>query len=359
MRIRGDKSKQLCYDGINTNLSVVQVLDRDNHYSYTMENEPMLTEEQIRMMRGDLQPTRPAAGNEPSLNIPTAPQAPTSNGPIFDADEPSFSPNTTNQMPSPVDELIAHEGGKGKLWWIVGGVVAVIILGFVGYFVLYGLINSTPTVTPTNTETTEIPTIPQTLVEPMQPTAPVNTSAFINEPDAQTEAVLQNPLTRADVVKTLTNQGAIVDNGITEIKLTSSNGSPSFAAYFTVLVSDFTAHAKTSSLFADQFTTAMYRDAKGSWPAYVISLKTGFSADDLRAWFMALEKATPASFFLATPGKMAPYKDGVVNGKYADRYAAGTTAGASLGYLMLPQQNKVIISTSFDGMKEVLRLMGL
>jgi hypothetical protein len=319
-----------------------------------MDNEPMLTEEQIRMMRGDLQPTRPAAGNEPSLNIP-----PASSGPIFDADEPSFSPNTTNQMPASVDELIAHEGGKGKLWWIVGGVVAVIILGFVGYFVLYGLINSAPTVTPSNPETTEIPTIPQTPVAPTQPTAPANTSAFINEPDAQTEAVLQNPLTRADIVKTLTNQGAIVDEGITEIKLTGSNGSPLFATYFAALASDFTAHAKTGSLFVDQFATVIYRDAKGSWPAYVISLKTGFSADDLRAWFMALEKTAPANFFLATPGKMAPYKDGVVNGKYADRYAAGTTAGASLGYLMLPQQNKVIISTSFDGMKEVLRLMGL
>jgi hypothetical protein len=262
-------------------------------------------------------------------------------------------------MPSSVDELIAHEGGKSKLWWILGGVVAVLVLGGIGYFVLYGLITSVPTVTPTETETPTAPVAPVAPIAPVQPIAPVNPSIFINEPDAETEANLQLPLTHADILKALINQGAIVDNGITEVKLTTASGSPFFTAYFAALAKNFTAPEKTAALFADQFTTVIYRDAKGSWPAYVISLKPGFSADDLRAWFVALEKNAPTDFFIANPGKMAPYKDGVVNGKYADRYAPGTLPGASLGYLMLPQQSKVIISTSFDGMKEVLRLMGL
>ncbi len=305
-----------------------------------MANEPLLSEEQVRAMRGD-------------LAIPDKP--------VFDADEPSFSPNTTNQLSSPssVDELIAHEGGgKKKLFWILGGVGAVIILGLIGYFVVYGLATSEPTVA-----TPQVPAQPTTPIAqpalPVLPATPAKTTAFINDADNLATAPLQSPLNHNDIIKTLSTQGTSAAAGTTELVLTTNGNPIPFSAFFAALATGFTANEKSSVLFTDDFTAFIYKDASGIWPGYVASLKPTFIPEDLRAWFTALEKTPASNFFLTLPGKMAAFKDGVVGGKYADRYATGSLPGVSLGYLMLPQQNKVLISTSFNGMKEALRLMGL
>lgn len=319
-----------------------------------MADEPMLSEDQIRTMRGDLNQTGTPA-NEPSLSIPSKP--------VFDADEPAFSPNTSNQMPSSVDDLIAQGGGGSKkLWWIIGGVIAAIVLGLIGYFTIYGLFSSSPAEVPVETDAPTVPAQPATPaqpVEPLQPTTPAKTNNFINEPDGRGSATLPSAIGHNDIVKVLAAQAIAARNGMTAVSLTTDGSPVKFSNYFAALATGFTSTAKTEQLFTEDFTTFIYKDQNGSWPGYVLTLKTGFVPDDLRAWFTSLEKTNGSNFFMVSPGKMEAFKDGIVNEKYPDRYAAGSTPGASLGYLMLPQQNKVIISSSFAGMKEALRLMGL
>jgi hypothetical protein len=132
-----------------------------------------------------------------------------------------------------------------------------------------------------------------------------------------------------------------------------------FSKFMSTVAPSAAPSATTAQLFADDFTAFVYKDEKGVWPGYVASLKPGFSADTIRDWFSAIEKGTVSEFFISDPGKMGAFANGKVNGKYDDRYSSGTAAGASFGYLMFPQQGKVIISTSFTGIKEALRLMGL
>ena len=324
------------------------------------QSAPTMSEDQIRSMRGDLAKAATPPGvtpaptpTEPTLNIPAKP--------LFDADEPAFSPNTSNQMPPSVDDLIAQGGSKKKMMWVVGGIIGVLVLGAVGYFVIYPMISSVgsgPTV-PTDPTVPVVPVDPQ----PIQPIAPQgHVSAFVNQPENQTAtAVLPLPLSRNAIAGALTQIAQTAKPGLTEVTFTTgtNNAPAALPGFITALTPGFANAGNAALLFEDDFTAFTYKDAQGVWPGYVLSLKPDFKADDLRAWFAGLEKSPLSNFFIVNPGTMAPFKDGTVNGKYADRYSGGTTPGASLGYLMLPQQSKVIISSSFTGIKESLRLMGL
>lgn len=320
------------------------------------ETQQSLTEQQIRTLRSDLGSPVPPA--EPTLTIPQNTPS------TFDADEPAFSPNTMNQMGPSVDELIAAESKKKTLWWILGGAGGVIVLGLVGYFAIYPLlakIDAAPdaaVVTPTTPTT---PTTPSTPVEPLPPTTtPAHVSAFVNEPEARSIATVSLPLSRNAILEMLIKQAENAKPGMTELVVADSTGAPiPFGTFIAALTPGFTEVAKANLLFTDDFTAFILKDEKGSWPGYIANLKTGFVADELRSWFASLEKSPISNFFIVSPGTVAPFKDGTVNGKYADRYAPGSTPGASLGYLVLPTQGKMVISTSFTGLKEAIRLMGL
>jgi hypothetical protein len=308
--------------------------------------EQPLTEQQIRTMRGDLGASAPQ-------QIPTIPEKP-----LFDADEPAFSPNTSNQLGS-VDALIAAEGGKRKMFWALGIAGGVIVLGLVGYFVVYPLLSGVSGQTATTENTPVAPIEPIKPIEPIEPVAPVYAGPFINDPAARVSVSTTGALSRGNITAALAAQGQVAKDGITEITLRNETGSVTLPSLLAAIIPTFTEQKNTSTLFDDAVTTFIFKDTSGVWPGYVATLKPSFTAEGLRAWFTALEKAPVAEFFLVSPGTLSPFKEGMVNGKYPDRYAPGKTAGSSFSYLMLPTQNKVVISTSFEGLKEAIRLMGL
>jgi hypothetical protein len=317
--------------------------------------QPQMTEEQIRAMRGDLSPASAAA--EPQLSVPTTPANTTKV--IFDGEEPAFSPNTLNQMPSSVDTMIADHGSKKTLWWVIGSVVVVAALGAAGYFVIYPLLSN---VTPEPAPVSETPIIPQPVAPqtPEQPTVPEKKSAFIGEPGKTAPVAIADPLSHVAIVTGITKVGQTAQEGVTELSMMSTGTSSlPFGTFFSAVATGFTEAAKTNLLFVDDFTAFIYKDKNGVWPGYVASLKPGFDPLALKSWFTSLEKSPVKNIFVSDPGKMAAFKDGMISEKYPDRYSTGTAAGASFGYVMLPQQQKVVISTSFTGLKEALRLMGL
>jgi hypothetical protein len=310
------------------------------------QKETPLTEQQIRTMRGDL-------GASPVQTIPTIPEKP-----LFDADEPAFSPNTSNQLGS-VDALIAAEGGKRKTLWALGIAGGVIVLGLVGYFGVYPLLSGVNDQAE-NTEAAPIaPIEPVKPIAPIEPVAPAYTGPFINEPAARVTLTTTGPLSRGVITAALAAQAQIAKEGMTEILLRTESGAVSFSSLIAAILPALTEQKNTNTLFEEGMTAFIYKDSQGVWPGYVATLKPSFTAEGLRAWFTSLEKAPVTEFFLISPGTLNPFKEGMVSGKYPDRYAPGKTAGSSFSYLMLPAQNKVIISTSFEGLKEALRLMGL
>jgi len=332
--------------------------DPNNNQSPTPNAGPALNEQQIRSMRGDL---AQGHASEPSLNVPGKP--------LFDADEPAFSIPTENQevaMPGgqtttaqsdvqSVDQLIATSGGHKNLIWIISAVISVIILGIVGYFIIYPLLtNVAPTVT------LDTPTDQVEPIAPSQPTNSGHVSAFINEPSNREVLTLSGVLSHSTIVATLTKKAQNLIPGVSELIMSDDAGvTIPFNIFLSSLLTGFDESQKTSLIFNDDFTAFVFKDSTGSWPGYVATLKPGFVAEDLRSWFSSLEKSPLNNFFIVEPGTFSPFKDGVVNDKYADRYAPSSISGISFSYLVLPQQNKVLISSSFNGLKEALRLMGM
>lgn len=325
-------------------------------------NPQSLTEDQIRAMRGDLAAT-PAPAQAPAAAAPMTPAAPMAAKPaepslsipakpVFDADEPAFSPNTASQLPSSVDDLVAQHGSKKKLWLILGSVIGVLVLAAVGYFIVYPLVAGAPEPAPTTPP-------PPAAVTPAPPAAPQHVSAFVNDPAARVSQTVVAPLTKAAVTELLNTTAATAAAGTTEVVMTSDGAPVAFGAFLPTVAPSLAETPKTSELFANDFTAFIFKNAAGVWPGYVADLQPGFNPESLKTWFTNLEKASLAEFFMVSPGALQPFKAGMVNNKYENRYAAGKTAGASFGYLILPEQNKVVISTSFDGLKEALRLMGL
>lgn len=289
-------------------------------------------EQQVRTMRADLgAPVPPAGGGLPS----------------FDAEEPAFTPETTNQIPS-VDQIVS-EGGTKKPFWIIGAVAGFLVLAAVGYFVVAPMFNKTTTPeTPAVVTPTPPGTQPLVINPPVNPPeagkpVAVHKTQFINPPVATVTEKLVG-MTQADIKGAMVRIGQTASQGLTEIVFTDTSGTPvSLGAIMSALgvaTTDFTADA----------TVFIFKDDKGIWPGYIGEGNTAGVTTLIEGNKML------ASLFIVNPGTLSAFKGGTIN-NLPDRYAPGSTVGASLGYLV--KNNKLLISTSFPGMKEALRLMGL
>lgn len=327
-------------------------------------------EEQIRSMRADL-----AGGAEPTLSIP--------NKPIFDADEPVFNPNTVAPLQTPrtmtpqqqstptqqaapasgpsVEELIAKQKGKNKLVIIAGGVAGLLVLGIAAYFAvpLFTKIPGAPTapiVTENQPTTPTQPVTPTQPTQPVTPTQPTAQSFFMAQPDKQAFATIAEPLSPEALRDAFSMHAS--DAGTTELIIAKSSGAAfSFADIIGALAPSL--KTQTEQIFTGTLTSYAVTDAAGIWPGYVAKVTDTATPEQIKAWFTALEKTSKAPFFVANPGTFSPFKNGVIATKYPNRYSPGSTTGASFSYLILPEKKLVIVSTSFIGIKEGVRLLGL
>jgi len=281
----------------------------------------------------------------------TPPAAP-ANQPSFtpagiDANEPMFTPETANGMEMEPD--IA--GSKSHtLWWILGIVMGIIILGLIGYFVVYPIFSSgEPVINPPVAEQ------PETEDQPGQSELLSHTSAFKGAPQGQITVSLDGTVTSAAVTTTLRREAAELPDGLTEIIFTDGAGNQvPFGQFVAAVAPSLGDQESTAALFADDFTAFIYKNADGIWPGYIGKLDATDPAA-LTAWFEALEASSLGEFFVTSPGDFQEFRNGTVLG-LPDRFAPTETAGASLGYLA--NETEVLISTSFEGMKEAIRLLG-
>lgn len=287
-------------------------------------------------MRADLgAPIPPAGGGLPS----------------FDAEEPAFTPETTNQIPA-IDQIVS-EGGPKKPFWIIGAVAGFLVLAAVGYFVVAPMFNKTDTTTPV----APVVTNPVAPVTPIQPVA-VHKTQFINPPVATVTEKLTAFFTKELLNGVLVKYGQTAPMGITEVIVVDPNGVPlNMQTILTTLAPTIDIFDIPADAPADNLTIFIYKDANGVWPGYIGSdFRPETTPTQMATFTKKIEAGALKNFFIVAPGTLSPFKNGTIN-NIPDRYAPGTTAGASLGYLV--KNNKLLISTSFTGMKEALRLMGL
>ncbi len=320
------------------NLLAIMEMNPNQPQSQTKVPPPPTPEVSVRTMQSDIKSiSQGEVSPTPEIVAPR---------PSFDnRAAQSFIPETAGQMMSD-EEMVPKKSHKGL--WVMIIIVIVIALAAVGYFVVYPMM-SAPVVTPT-AENTQQP-----IVAPAPPVA-THMSAFGNSIPAVSTATLKlDAITRETIIQGLTDQGALLTDGLTEVVIQDATGGQvPFATYLTALLPAFLDGQSASTYATDDFTVYIFKNSSGIWPGYIIPLRPEGSAT-LAQWLANFEKTDLGALFVTAPGTIGAFKDGTVMG-IGDRFAPGTTPGASMSYAATATD--LHISTSFDGLKTALSALG-
>jgi len=282
----------------------------------------------------------PAPPSLPADNFGLPPSVPSGNEPVFN--------------PAPGAIPPAPEGGADfkKISLIIGVVVAVAALIWVGYVYLYPLFfSASPLV--------ELPPPAQTVTETPPSPPPIVHSSFINF--GASASSLSIPVAgsfRSDLSIALSAVPALTSDSITEVKVQNALGEQgSWSFFLNLLLPEITA-AETADIFADDFTAFVYTDSNlKSWPGFVAKLKPSASLVDAGLKVRALESSIFLSnLFLSDPGAPAVegFKDGQVGTSIPTRYLT-YSSGAAIDYLWYGDY--FVLVTSYPGVQKVLPLI--
>lgn len=324
----------------------------------------------LRTMSSDLESLRETGGTAPTPKPftppelkkewaahPTPPPPPPplpSSGPqkITPAEfgEPKKSGTSS---PSRIIEEESNGRGKKLAIWI-GTFVIVVGTGLIGYYVIFPLLFPTqaPPPPPTITQPpTEVPI--GTISVPETPLSPAPHQSFLASSDSTANVQLAGQ--DFSSLSNALRQEAQKQNppgSLTELTLSDANGQVPSSAILTALLPELAADA-IKNLFEDDFTLALYYDENGAWPAYILKLKAEASQVEAQTEVNKLESSPNLrNFFTSDPGaQAASFKTGQVNG-LATRYVTFSKTGAALNVAW--SDNKLIISTSYNGLKKVL-----
>lgn len=257
---------------------------------------------------------------------------------------PVFKPETLNQMPGTVS---GSSMGAKKVLKFLGGIVVVVGLGLLGYYVVYPLLFPAQEVAPAPAE----PRVPAGKTE-----APLShQSLFLTAPDGEVKVNL-TALTPPEIFGAIQTEAlsALPAGSIKELSISGVDGQVAFADYMGALLE--IGPESIRAIANDDFSGFVYYDSRGIWPGYVASLKSSASQSDAMGVLAQLESADVRRFYANDPGINDVWKDGPFKGQPV-RYSSFSAPGASFNYGVVG--NYVIISTSFDGLKKAVEYLGL
>ncbi len=260
------------------------------------------------------------------------------------------SPASPMALPSIESE---RASGGSVIGWIAVGLLAV-AMGFVGYYIVYPLLFP-PRVVVENIQNNN-KAVPGSVPTAKKPVSEVAThrSLFSKLPAAQGTVKLKK-ITVGAVQSALKDAAATAASGsVKEIAMQDSNGQIRFSSLMNVLVN--IPEEQLGKIAEDDFTAFVYYNEKGVWPGYVARMRSSTTALEATKTLSALENSDVKSLFLEDPGEESEFQTGPVRGAPI-RYSTFTSPGASLNYGVLG--NYMIVSTSFDGFKAAVQLLGL
>lgn len=338
-----------------------------------MPQVPPPPEITLRTMQSDADAIKQTGGSIPSPKPFTPPElirdfsrpaSPPPAPPIPSKIMPSeFSaPRPSAPLSGPAKPVIEEEIKPGFDWkkmLLWGGSLLVIIgAGLAGYFYVYPKLfpaisaPPAPLVTPPATETPapiENP-IPEVIAPPvLQPH-----QTLLSESGSVSSVQLSS--TDLTSLKTALQQEAqktMPAGSLAEINLSDANGQIPASLVISSLLAELSADT-VKNLFQDDFTTALFYDANGVWPVYILKLNANSSPVDAQSAISGIESSADlANLFIADPGtpNIAGFKSGQANGT-ATRYLPFSKTGASLNIAWA--NDKLIISASYNGLKKVL-----
>lgn len=317
---------------------------------------------------------KPFTPSEFKPQAPVAPQKPAEtklNVPGYTGPEEAiFNPaSTLPQAGGGTPEFLGGavpEAAGGKKWLKPallggGGLVALVGLGLVGYYFVYPLLFPAATPVPPPQPPAPVATTTPEVAPPAPAVEPHKT--FFVIPAEKTETL---KITSADTALSLRaaldgmGKDVAAPGSAKEVLVVKEDDSPeSFARTASMLVPELPEEATLKTIFRDDFTLALYFDANGAWPVYIAQLQTGTNLLDAQAALAGFERSPNlANLYPTDPGAKSTetFNDGSVSGK-PTRYLPFTKQGASLNYGWL--DNFLVISTSYDALKDAVRRLGL
>lgn len=256
-----------------------------------------------------------------------------------------LGPETTTHMDTSIFE--EEPSRSGKLVWLVIGVLLVIVLGAGGYYLFTSYL-ATPA--PQN------PVVGQT---PGPTPQPLHQSFFISAP-SETKNISLNSYSLADIQSALKGEVSIpLPNKVLKEVVPQIQGKPAvFSQYINALLPGITPNS-AARWFEDDFTSFLYYDNDGAWPGYIAKIRSDANVAELKNALSSIEVSDLSTFYLSDPGQLSGFKDGKVFSIYPTRYATWTQKGAAFNYAVITDRNYLIFSSSYDGLREAIRLLGV
>jgi len=329
----------------------------------------------LRTMKSDLQSLKETGGSVPQLKPftppelrrdiprPVAPLPPPPRITPSEFDKPRFETKTSGPQlsKSPVIEEEAPKSDMKKILMWIGIAVVAVGVGFAGYYYVFPMLFPAevpaPILNQPQVETlinqpadqgAEIPMVTNPLVEPKLHVS------FLKSSDAvatiQLAMVDVSNLTSAIQTEA---QKEMPSGNLVEVTISDSNGQAALPSVFSSIIPEFTPE-KLAGIFEDDFTTALYYDANGAWPIYIMKMGLESNLIDAQTEMNKLEASINLkNLFLKDPGapNSAGFKTGQVSG-VSTRYLTYSASGAALNTAWV--NDKFIISASYNGLKKVL-----
>lgn len=264
--------------------------------------------------------------------------------------EPTFEPQSSYEAEG---AKISKPKPRSRVLPISLGIIGfVIIAGLVLYFFVLPIFfpkEEAPVIETENPPAEQ----PQVEITPL-----IHQTFFITPPASSTTMNLNN-LNLAEVDSALNAAASgISPQTIREVTFTVAQVVPEAADFMSLAFPELDKEFLKSNFNRD-FTVFLYRDSNGSWPGYVFRLDSAANASQVTTVIKTIESSVNIpNLFLSDPGapSSAGFKDGIMIGEAQARYLSYGMPGASLNYGWF--NDHLIVSTSFNGLKESLKLMG-
>lgn len=313
----------------------------------------------MRTAASDVASIKETGGGEPKPYTPAAsPSAPELITPPV-ADLGNVAPM------APMPEAAPAQKKSGGAVGIIIALVVIVILFSVGYFYVYPTFIKAPqsqevisaespvaTTTP-SAPVSEKPATPA-VQTPQAPTVVLHASLFKTSADVTSEATMPTP-TKEEVVNAFRSQ-PVQSALLKEVVFKNSDAKVyAFSAIAGILMPDLFTASVSETLESDA-TFFTYLDQNGTWPGFVVRMKSGADAAKVKTDISLIEKSpNMTSLFVSDPGTPGMWKDGKVNATVG-RYVPFSSQGFALNYAWFG--NDLVVSTSYAGIKAVAAKLG-
>lgn len=324
----------------------------------------------VRTMKSDLESLKETGGLTPapkpftppelirdfSRPAPPPPPPPKIAPADFSAPKKIESPATAKETSFVEEEKTGGGGLKKILSWAAILILAVLVAAG-GYFYVFPLLfpPQIPPQPPKNfNQPAEVPVtgIPSPAPAPAPALLPHQSLLRFSDGAAPVQlAVVDLNSLKTAIQKEAGKSGAV--GTLIEMIFSDAGGQVSASAAFSALLPEISSDT-FKNLFEEDFTLALYRDENGAWPAYIFKLKTEASQVEAQTMVKDLESsANLKNIFAADPGtpSVGGFKNGQADGT-ASRYLTYSKKGAALNIAW--SGDKLIISTSYNGLKKIL-----